>query len=295
MVLATQGAATSLAMDAATPIDTMSEPYEFISCTLRKTTALIESGGIRGTRSHSVEVSRQGNDSIAGSIVLTPSPSDLDALLPRILGTAEASDAFTVAETIPSFSVGVNYGADAFEYLGCYVNRATFRGSPGGLLQLEMDIIGTSQSDLTYPALTLGVAANNYPYRFSEGVATIVSSARPIFDFELIIDNHVEARFTNSTTATSVQTHDRTVTLNCTTPYTSGEVGLFTQAMTGTTGTLVFTNGMMSTTFTFGLLVPNPLQGPTIEGKREVVLKQSYLALRTGATKEIAVTHDSTA
>lgn len=295
MALATQGALTQLAMDSATPIDTMSEPYEFVSCTLRKTTAIIESGGIRGTRSRVEEVARQGNDSIAGSIVLTPSPADLDNLLPRILGAAEASDAFAVAETVPSFSVGVNYGADAFEYLGCYVNRAIFRGSPNGMLQLELDIIGTSQADLSYPSLTLGVAANNVPYRFSEGVLTMVSSARSMMSFELIIDNALEARFTNATTASSIQAHDRIVTLNCTTPYTSSEVDLFTQSLEGTTGTLVFTNGGMSTTFTFGLLVPQPLQGPTIPGKREVVLQQTYRAYRDGATKEIAVTHDSVA
>lgn len=294
MALATQGAATKLCMDP-TAVDAMSEPYEFISCTLRKTTEIIESGGIRGTRSRVEEVARQGNDSIAGSIVLTPSPADLDLLLPRILGAVEASDAFALAETIPSFHVGVEYVADAFEYVDCYVNRAIFRGSPGGMLQLELDIIGTSQSDLTYPSLTLGVAANNVPYRYSEGVLTVVSSARPMLSFELIIDNALEARFTNATTATSIQAHDRIVTLNVTTPYSTDETGLFTQTLEGTTGTLVFTNAAMSTTFTFGLLVPFPLQGATIQGKREVTLQQTYRAMKDGSTNELAVTHDSVA
>jgi hypothetical protein len=292
--MGTQGAATKLCMDP-TAVDTMSEPYEFISCTLRKTTEIVETGGIRGTRSHSKEVSREGISRIAGSIVLTPSPADLDLLLPRILGTAESSDSFVLAETLPSFHVGVDYSVDAFEYQDCFVNRAIFRGSSGGFLQLELDIIGTAQADLSYPSLTLGVAANNEPYRFSEGVLTLVSSARPIRSFELIIDNVLDAQFHNTLTAPVITPHDRIITLNCTTPYTSDEVALFTQTLAGTTATLAFTNAAMSTTFTFGVLEPFPLQGPTIPGKSEVVLEQTYRAMQSTTTKELVVTSDSVA
>ena len=294
MPLASQGAQSNLAMDAATPVDGSSEPFEFKSFGIKKLATIIGDEGIRGTRSHSKERTRDGIYTVGGPIVLEPSPIDLDKLLPRILGAAESTDTFALAETLPSFSVGVDLVADAFEYTDCYVNRAIFRGTPGGLLELELDILGKTQIDLSYPSLTLGVATNDVPYTYQEGVCTLNALARDIISFELTIDNFLEARFTNSLTSTSITPQDRLITLKTVTPYTSGEINLYTQSTAGTSGSLVFTNSGLSTTFTFANLQP-PQDTPVVTGKTEITMELTHVARRSGATLELVITSDSVA
>jgi len=289
-----QGAQSRLAMDPASPIDGSSEPYEFKSFGIKKLATIIGDEGIRGTRSHSKERTRGGIYTVGGTILMEPSPIDLDKLLPRILGAVEDSNTFALAEALPSFSVGVSLVADAFEYTDCYVNRAIFRSSPGEILELELDIIGKTQIDLVYPSLTLGVAANDAPYTHQEGVFTLNTSARDVISHEIVIDNFLFARFTNSQTATSVTPQDRLITVKTVTPYTSDESNLYTQSTAGASGTVVFTNGGMSTTFTFANLQP-PQDTPVVSGKTSIGLELTHVARRSGATKELVITHDSTA
>jgi hypothetical protein len=51
----------------------------------------------------------------------------------------------------------------------------------------------------------------------------------------------------------------------------------------------------MSLTFTLGNLQLNPKVTPTVSGKSEIVQTLTYQAFRSGSTKEIAVSSDSTA
>jgi hypothetical protein len=292
MADATQGYEGEVCLDD-TAVDANSYAIEFLRCSLRKTTEIIETNAIRGTRSHPKETSREGISRIAGQLAWNPSPLDLDQVLPWILGAAESTDTFALADTLPNKHVGVNYGADAFEYQDCYVNKATFSAAVNGFLELELDLIGKAQADLTYPTLTIGVTANDEPYRFVEGVLTLASSARDIMSVKVEIDNSLDARFTNSNNATSITPQDRIITLSVTTPYTSGEVDLFTQSLAGAAASLVFTNGNLSLTFTFANLEPAPLQGPQIGGKSEIQYEQVYIARMSGSTKELVVTNDS--
>ena len=146
--------------------DASSEPYEFVSETIRKRATIVDTGGIRGTRSHHAARTRAGAYEVGGTIVLHPSPADLDLLLPRILGTAESSDSFALADSLENFYFGVMVDrvAKVFTYGGCYVDRATFRSSAGGLLELSLEIVGKTESvgnAGTFPALTLGASANS--------------------------------------------------------------------------------------------------------------------------------------
>lgn len=275
--------------------DTSSEPYEFISFGLQARESTLQTDGTRGTRSRSAERLRGGLTVCDGPIVIHPSPADLDLLLPRILGAAEDMDTFALAETIPAFGVLIDESAETFEYSDCYVNRAIFRSSEGGLLELELDIwaksftIGTS-----YPSLSLGTAANDVPYTHYEAVTTLVSSARDCKRIEIEINNNLERSFNNNQTAQHIFPVDRNIFLRVQTPFTSGETGLDGQSVGGSTGTVVYTNGNMSTTFTFGTL-DFPDRPPTVPGRGEIVWDLEMLALETGGTEELVVTHDSTA
>lgn len=298
MADASQGAQAKLCVEplaAPHTFDTSSEPYEFISESIQKTGTNLDTEGIRGTRSHSKERTRRGTHEVGGSITINPSPADLDLWLPRILGAAESADSFALAETLPVFGVLVDRVAQTFEYTDCKVNRAVFRSSAGGLLELELDIMAkTEATGTSYPVLTLGTAANNAPYVMSDGVFTFVSAARKTMDIEIEIDNQLSRRFTNSVTATDITPQDRVVTIRCTNPFTSDETSLYGQAQGGVTATAVYTNGGMSTTFTFAV-VQFPDLSPTVGGKTEIPLVLEGIARMSGATKELVVTHDSAA
>lgn len=296
MAEASQGAQARLCMEpGAAPhtFDTSSEPYEFTSESVQKKGKILDTSGIRGTRSHHVSRTRAGTYEVGGTITLHPSPLDLDLLLPRILGADESNDTFNLAETLPAFGILIDRVADTFEYTDCKVSKATFKGSAGGLVELSLEILGTAEATGTpFPSLSLDTSSAAAPYVFSDGVLTLQSAARKMMDFELVIDNGLNARFTNSQMATSITPQDRTITLKTTSPFTTDEVDLYEQALAGAAGTLVLTNGGLSTTFTFAALQA-PAVSPVVGGKQEIPLKLKMTARMTGSTRELVVTHDS--
>ena len=90
---------------------------------------------------------------------------------------------------------------------------------------------------------------------------------------------------------------DRTVILQTNNPFTSTEFtnlyGL-SAATGGVAGTVVFTNGGMSTTFTFdGLQWADT--SPTVQGKQPITLPLTFYARAKSTSKSISITHDSTA
>ena len=273
--------------------DVSSEAYEILSESIQKTALILDTGGIRGTRSHSEERTKPGPYEVGGSFVINPSPADLDLWLPRILGANEVADLFDVAEALPAFGVLKELGAEQFEYTDCKVNTATFRATAGGLLELEINVMGLDEVVGTaFPAITPGIATNNDPYAFSEAVITLVAGARTCIDFEITIDNQLKRRFSNSVTATDLTAGDRIVTCKFKTPYTSSELALYAQATAGSTGSVVFTNGTISTTITLGV-IQFPDKTPVMPNKDEIFLQLEGIARKTGATADIAITNDS--
>jgi hypothetical protein len=275
--------------------DTSSEPYEFLTESIAKSATHLDTDGIRGTRSHSKEVVREGIYTVAGTITMNPSPADLDLLLPRILGAAASGDTFALAETLPAFGVLVDRVAERFQYTDCYVNRATFRSQAGGLLELSLDILGkTEVKGTSYPSITLGVTAADAPFVHQDAVVTLAAGAEECLSIEIVIDNVLDARFANSQTAGSITPQDRIITCNLVMPYTSDETSLYSQAVGGIAATIKYTNGDISTLFTFGIL-QTPDNSPTVPGKSEITLPLAMVARKSGTTEALVVTNDATA
>lgn len=299
-----KGTQARYAFDSATPFDGSSVPLELSSETLGKKVTIFDTEGMRGTRSHHSARTRFGNNDVSGAITWHPSPADLDDWLSRIMGAAEVADAFDFAETLPEFVCLIDRVADVYQYTGCKVSKATFRGSAGSGIELSLDVLGKTETDAqSYPGTVpaLGTAANDAPYMFSDGVLTLQSGTREIFDFECVIDNVCLARFVNATDATDILETDRIVTLGVNLGFYDGTGGgsdgnedLLDQALAGATGTLVFTNGGMSTTFTFGVL-QSPTISPTVTGRGEIPMTLEMTARMTGSTNELVITHDSVA
>lgn len=292
--MASMGHQAKLAADAAgTAVGSFTEPYEFIRESLRKTGTILDTSGIRGSRSHTNARTRHGTYDVGGAISMHATSAMLDKWLPRILGAAESSDTFALAETLPEFAVLVDRVARRFLYDECKVNRAIFRGSAGQLVTLELDIMGKSESvsATAFPTLSM---PTDPPYVMQDGVLTLQSVARQFTEFEIIIDNALVRRFSNSQTATDISPSDRLITFRCTTPFTSDEVDLYNQALAGAAASLVFTNGGYSTTFSFAAL-QFPDRSPIVAGKAEIPLELTATARKSGSTSELVVTHDSTA
>lgn len=293
------GWATALCVDTASPIDTSSKPLEFLTCDLGEQEELIASEGIRGTRSRRGERIQTGLRRVGGSWTMNPSPDELDTLLPFILGAAESTDTFALADTLPDLFASVDKVARVETYSDGKMASATFEGATGQKLLLTLNAlfktmtIGAAGS---YPALT--VDARNC-YKFDHGVLTLASTAYNFNSFRLLIDNAIDPEFNNSTTATDLTPGDRIVMLEIPEmPFTSTELGLLTNsrgASAGISGSLVFTNGAVSTTFTFNDLW-TPSQTVPIRGRNQrLKLSRQFQAHMTGSTRELVVTHDSVA
>lgn len=277
-----------------TAIGSYTESIEFVGESLQKRLTILETAGLRGTRSRPVERTRDGTCAVGGSIRFHVTPALLDLLLPRVLGAAESSDLFALAETLPEFDVLVDRVARRFVYGGCKVARAIFSGRAGGLLELQLDLVGKTEtvSASAFPAISPPI---DPPYVFQDGTLTLSGTSRKVLEFALSIDNGIVARFTNSQVATDVSPTDRLVTLECRLPFTTDEIDLYGQNVGGAgAATLAVVNGGYSTTFSIPRL-QFPDTSPMVGGKGEITLALKGTARKNGSTNELSVTHDSTA
>lgn len=285
-----QGYQTSLGIDSANPV---TKGFEFDNCTLGKTGEIIDSSGMRGTRSHFAARTREGNQTIQGTIELTPSPEELALLLPWILGANASGTTYALADTLPSRFVTVDKGAKVKTYAGCVVNKATFSGSSGMPIKLSLDVVGKTETVAnagTFPAVTY---QNTAPFMFAGSTLTLLSTARNVRDFTLVVDNMLEVQFYNSATASSITPKDRQVSFSCNVPYTSSETDLYDQALAGSAATYALTYSNYSMTFSFATL-QFPSISPPVPSRQELVLSLNGVARKVGSTNELIVTLDST-
>ncbi len=271
---------------------TATERYEFLTESVALAETFFNSDGIAGNRSRYSERTRQNTRAVSGSITLHPNSVELDVLLPRILGTAEVADSFTLAETLPTFSVIVDRVEKRFYYESCKVSRATFRASQGGPLELQLDIEGVDEavSATAFPALSISTVG---PYMFSDAVLSVAGSAYSFRDFELTIDNQLQGdRFLNSLTRTALPEGGRAVQWTLNAPY-GDSTALYGLAAAGVACVATFTQGARSIIFSSDK-VSFPRQGPTVPGKEEIMFPLVGMAGRYGSTLELVVTNDST-
>lgn len=280
---------------------TVDQGFVFVSESIVKRGVIVERSGLRGTRGHQSDDTREGPYTVGGRLVLEPTPEDLAIWLPRILGAAAAGTTYDLAETLPSFTLSIDRVAKVFTYAGCKVNRATLEGSQGGLLRLSLDVVAQSESVAnagTFPSLSPSMSQ---PYIFSDLLLTLASTIREVRDFELTIDNGlITDRFMNSRVIVNAPEGDRTITLQTMHAWAADNTDLYAQALAGAAGTLQLTNALggappagYQTTFSFATLqVPD--RSPNVPGRDEFFLNLEMVARSVGGAPELTVTHDST-
>ena len=279
------GALSTLCLDAATPFDVSSEPYEFVRENLRLIQNHVESQGVRGTRSRRKERTKIGSTDVSGSITMNPSVTEIDLLLPRILGGATAAGVTDVANTVPEFQVMIDRIAKVHSYTGCKVARATLRGTKGQPIELTLDIEGEGGSVGAaggYPALTIDTDATFFI--FSEATLTLQGTSRLIEEFTLVIDNNLRAdRRFNSLNRVNMPALDRRVTIGTTVPYTPDNTDLEEQAIAGAAGILVLTDGTTTYTIDFAN-VKSESESPSVAGRDEISLALQRMTAYSDAT-----------
>jgi hypothetical protein len=290
MISASLGSQCRLSIAApGTAIASYTESHEFVSERLVKQLSILETAGIRGTRSHPAERTRDGTYTVQGAIHYHCSKGLLDLLLPRILGTG-TPPAFTLAETLPFFDVLVDRVANRFVYGNCKVQRAVFKARASGLVELAVELIGETEalSSTPFPSIA---PPTDPPYVWQDCVVTLNAAPRVVTEFELIVDNHLEARFANSQTATDLYPTDRTVRLKCTVPFTGDTTDLYGVNSAGAAAaSLVFTNGVHSLTFSLAQ-VQFADASPHVAGKSEIFLNLAGIAKKSGTNGELTVTN----
>jgi hypothetical protein len=296
-------AATAIAIDddaaALANFDAGSFRLEFLSESLRLYRTVTGGEGIRGSRSRNIARAREVARDVRGSLVLNPTPGELDILLPWILGTAESSDVFALGESPPVKDMLIDRVAKRFVYSDLVVAKATFRCQQGGLLELTLDLEGKDESTSasSFPGTVPAIDATGVPYHFGEATFALGAdaSAAEIRSIELVIDNMVDAnRRMNAKTRASIPALDRLITYTVEVPYTADEIDLHDSSDAGATNTLTFTNGNRSILFSMVSCVADDFGGPTASTRNgEITQRISHTCYRSGSTLELVTTSDA--
>lgn len=288
---AAQGFAAHLGIDTADPV---TKEYEFLSESIALTEEFVMSEGIRGERSRPKEAVRQGTRRVGGSIRMRPTPVQLAALLPHVMGLAASGTTFALGDTFSDLYVTVDRVGKVFTYNGCKIDKAIFRGSAGQPLEMELQILGKDETvgnAGTFPSLTIDITTSMF--MFSDLVLSIGGTAYEAFDFELEIDNMLDPdRVFNSLTRSSIPVTDRAVRIGTNLPY-GDATAAYNSGVAGVAVTATFTNGATSILFTLPAVL-FPRESPTVQGKSEIRLPLRGEAKKSSSTKELTITLDST-
>ncbi len=272
---------TYYSVGAFTKLSINGTPYAAISCDLGKRGTILRREGLRGTREHYANDARTGPYRVAGTIMLEPDSSCLNTMMNLAIGNSG-----NVQEVLTDFSVVVDRYTGTYTYAGCKVNRARLFGSQGGIVGLELDIIGKTEEKTG----SVNTPSDAAPFIFADLDLTIGDYSREAMSFELVINNHLDGdRFLNEMTLPQVVELDRTVTLDTVHPYSTANEDLYGMAIAGAVGNLAMNNGTDLRYFTFGALQA-PSSSPNIRGKVEVPLELFMEAVRSGNTPSIKFT-----
>ncbi len=292
------GSAGQMALDTTSSFSSSSKWIEFNGESVAAQRTILDSTGIRGTRSRSQERTRSGPYRVSGAINMDCSTAMLDVWLSYILGSGPVSSVYSLAETLPSFYLLVDRGAKVFTYGPCYVSKATFSASPRRpRLTCTVEIEAETESVGDAGTFVSGQPDAKRPFIYSDLALSLLGNSYSAFGFDLTIDNHLlPDRFVNELTRSHIPAVDRSVTCKLTTPWTGTEAPNLYNLAAGAFGaaSAVFTNAEESSSvLTFAMpYLQFPGKSPNITGKSsEIRLELDGTARRTGASPELTITN----
>jgi hypothetical protein len=253
-----------------------------------------DTNGIRGTRQHSAGRVRRTQRSTSGTLQLAPAATELDALLPWVLGAAENNDAFALAETVPARYLKAFRDGTKHLYDGLKVNRATFAAAENAPLTLSLEVLGVDEVTDAAATETGAVADDGGPYVMSDCALTVGGSSYAFRQMQITVNNSLEVKYNNSLTPSSIHATDLEVGVQLALPYGDASA-LYGSALAGVVVVATFTNGNRSLAITCnGVAAPKAPLPIGARGARD--LTWVGVARRTAAPlPPISVTNDSTA
>lgn len=273
---------------------TVDQPLEFLSESLALVENFVDSAGLRGSREHRAERMRRGTRQVQGAITLTPTPLELDYLLPWITGgTKDGSGNILLAETVPARYVAIDRDVKVPVYSGVKVGSANFKASVGGPLTVTLNLIGIDETvgnSGSFPSITADLTGS--PYMLSDLALTVGGTTYQCDDIDFTVDNMLEVKYFNSETPTRINAMDRAIPITISTPYGDG-AALHGTALTGVAVVATFTQSTRSFTATFGA-VSAPRNSAVVSGRGETMLQWSGVSRKTGSTPSVAFVNDST-
>lgn len=280
--------------------DADSERYLILGENLTKSQPIQGRRRITGDRSNYSDGVRPHSYRVQGAVAMQPGPADMSLWLPRFLwGTG-----YTLGSTAPEFDCLIDRENGIFRYTDCNVARVVFRSrteagndpSNEELVEMIVYIMATDETvNATAwpdpePALDLGTA--RMPYNHSEGVFTLNSNVTGFKNWELTIDNMLQPVYFNGLGPACFRSAGRRISLKAQAAFTTTSLADAVTALnSGVSGSLVLTNGNMSTSFAFPHLRNNYV-APAIRGQGEIPLQLELEAFRTSGSAELVVTHD---
>ena len=289
--------------------DDDSVAIEFLWESLTRSGRITGQSGIRGTLSEDASRTRESASRNSGEIAMWLTPNMCDFLFRSILGytisdTSPPLDKWTYSDSLPFFGILIDRddaaGGGIWEYVDCkcdyWVISASATGGPEPnmvLLRIGVkfcvEIAPTSVDPVptTWPAEppALGVAGDDAPYAFSDTSGAIdINGITGVAcqSLTMIGRYRLFSRAVNSLTPHSIRptTHQLQVAVRA--PWNLTNRNLYGQAVTGAALGVKFTNGNLSTDFSF-INVQAPDRSPNILGKRDVYIEVEGVARSSGS------------
>jgi hypothetical protein len=294
---ASAGYAAQLGLDTTSPGNTSTmHRFEFASCMLGAHESIIDANGIVGSRSRDIERVRGGLVHVNGVIEMEPTALEWSLLLPWLMGgTTSGSPAvvYSLGDQMPTQFITVDKVAKVFTYSSCAVNRFTLTGAQGQALKLRIEVIGAVETEANAGTFTTkAIDLTTAPFVFSDAVVTAGGTGTLIKNFELSVDNHIDAdRFFNSVTlATPPLALDRTTTFRTLIAFDSVlGAAIYGTGVAGSIIDINHTNGSQ----TLNIAMPAvsfPRQGLDVAGRTEVMMPIEGTAYRRALASELVVT-----
>jgi len=284
-----QGALSQLCMDSALPFDTSSIPFEFASSTLKSIEEFAHTDGVRGDIQQYVTRQKLVRHTAGGQVSMNFTATELDWLIPYILGGTTAGGVTEIDSDIPLFYICEDKIDDVYTFSNCAIVSTTLSGTSGQPLTLTLSIEAEKEdttSTAAFPSLTYDTGDL---FVMSDCVLTIDGTARVFNSFTLTIDRVADAaRWNNSLYRTKFPSHNTIVGLDVSMP-AGGNTDLLGGGVTGFDGTFAFGDGSNTYTVSTGKIVIPPVT-PELPGKSEIMLPLSMGLFASGATKQITIT-----
>lgn len=273
--------------------DTTYTALEFLEgSSLGAQESFLDTNGIRGTRQHAAGRVRRTQRSTGGTLQFAPVASELDILLPWLLGANESTDVFALAETVPARYIKTSRDGTKHLYDGLKVNTGTFSAAEGGPLGLTLNVVGVDEATDGDATEADAIDDDAGPYVMSDCALTVGGTEYQFRQMSVEVNNFLQVKYNNSVTPSSITATDLEVRVSLALPYGDASA-LYGSALSGVAVVATFTNGNRSIALNLaGVAAPKQPLPIGARGPRD--LAWSGIARRTGSTAPISVTNDST-